>query len=310
ESEAHFYEPIISLNYLPHPSWQLKLNYGIYRQFLRTLRDIDLNPSNAQGTIWVLGTEGAIPPVRNRQTTLGLVYNQKGWLLDLELYYKRIDGLISSNYSRGGDNQRLDFTPGEGNIWGLDILLKKRWKWYRNWLSYSFAQADNTFPGLQVELGLTSSTFPSFLDIRHQFQWIQTVELGAFEFSLAWTFRSSLPITEPIGTREITEFVEDENGDPTNVIAEQFFALEWGEINARRLPNYHRLDFSIWYRFPNNPEAAWQGKLGLAWLNIYNRQNIQNRAFYVDDPEGNVVIQSEEQLFIRSTPNISLEFRF
>ena len=295
EKDQHFLDPILNLNYVPHEDWQIKFSYGIYRQFLRTLRDVDINPSNATGNIWVLSDNDNIPLLQNNQVALGTVFNSKGWLIDVEMYFKKIKGLISSNYNTGVDNNQLDFTQGDGDIWGVDFLLKKRVKWYRTWLGYTYSVASNLFPDLEP------NAFPSFLDIRHQLQWMNTFEIGQFEFSLSWNFRTGLPTTLPEGFNLITTI-----GD------EAFYELVWGDINAERLPNYHRLDISIWYKFPKNPDLGWKGQLGFALLNAYDRKNLLNRSFYLDDLNEDDIpdIVSEQQFFIGLTPNLSLKFTF
>jgi outer membrane receptor protein involved in Fe transport len=59
--------------------------------------------------------------------------------------------------------------------------------------------------------------------------------------------------------------------------------LEYGAANAKRLPEYHRLDFSAIYQFNFNKTGNWKGQIGASIQNLYNRQVPVSISYRVDD---------------------------
>lgn len=300
-------EPVIRANYGPSDWLDFKFSFGVYRQYLRAWKDLDLDPSNISGNIWLLSDGEDVPLLRNIQTTFGAVLHHKGWLIDIELYHKKLSGLLARNYGIGNLEDAL-FTVGSGKVYGLDFMLKKRYKFYRTWLSYTLSRATNTFPIERIFFNseetfvINQETFPGFLDARHQLNWAHTFQLQQFEFSLGWQYRSGLPVTPLVNTTP--QLSPDGESRPPLLI--------WGNINSSRMPAFHRLDLSIWYNFPKKRSASWRGKIGLAFLNVYNRKNVWTRFFYPDDVDGNQQFEiiQEQKYLLRRTPNLSFSLIF
>ena len=85
-----------------------------------------------------------------------------------------------------------------------------------------------------------------------------------------------------------------------------------GALNDDRLNDYHRLDLSLWYNF-SPKESYWKGKAGLSVLNLYNRNNIWRRTFYLEEPEDEnelYEIVEEEKSFLGFTPGFSVVVSF
>lgn len=285
-------DPQLSISYHPTSWFGIKSSAGIFTQYLRTLQRTNNTITNSTENIWVLSNGEDIPLIRNHQLTLGFLINTRGWLVDVDGYVKRIDGVSATNILSIVDEEEF-FSIGKEDVIGIDILIRKRFNRYRSWLSYTYSEATSTFPEID------DFSFPSFLDRPHQFSWTHALNLGQFELSLGWSYATGLPFTEPQGIEQVQEDGED------------FFELVIDGFNTRRLPDYHRLDTSIWYSFPGSRNAKWNGRIGLSLLNIYNRNNIRSQNFSIDeDEDDNVDLFSERRGLLGFTPNLSIKISF
>ena len=152
-----------------------------------------------------------------------------------------------------------DFSNGEGKIFGIDVLINKKFKNYRTWINYSYTK--NQFKFLDLE----NTFFPSSHDITNYFSWSHAFKYKNYEFSLGWMHRTGNPYTEAPELKTNTN-----NGNLVIV-------LDTNNMNSKRLPKYHRLDTSITYSF--NFSENWKGKFGISILNIYNQKNIISRTY-------------------------------
>ncbi|MEM9931708.1 MAG: hypothetical protein AAF840_18025, partial [Bacteroidota bacterium] len=117
---------------------------------------------------------------------------------------------------------------------------------------------------------------------------------------LGWNLQSGKPYT-PLATVVVDEITEEEED---YLIA---YAM-LGEINANRLPTYHRLDLSAVYDFPapKNNGATYQ--LGVSIINVYNQNNLVEKRFLDgvfdlgEEAEANVDLF--EKTLLPFTPNL------
>ncbi len=295
--QNHYWEPRFSLHYQALKSLKFKLHGGINHQFVSQLVELDFNNLGINNEIWVLSDKND-PIIQGQQIAAGFIYIKNGWQIDVEGYLKRLNNITSLSTSFGtlaNDN----FSTGKSEIWGIDILLKKRWKKYRTWASYTYGVANYSFPEI------SSKSFPSFHDLRHQFQWIHMYKMKNMEFSLGWSFHSGLPYT-PLQS-ETTRIVLDDN--------EEYIYSDpvLGEINSARLDKYHRLDFSYMYTYTPIKVDHWKIKMGCSINNIYNRNNIFSNTYQQniqeEDAEEISVLEIEKRL-LKFSPNVMLRFEW
>lgn len=294
------FDPQVSATYRAANWLKFRTSLGRYHQYIRTLKNFENSISSSTEEIWFMADKTDFPLLRNDQLSAGFLIQRNNWLIDVEAYSKKLTGLISLNYNFGGLED--EESEGTDTIYGLDVLLRKRIKNYRTWISYSYIKAESNFPELE------DSIFPSFLDRPHQLQWVNSLSAGAFEFSVGWSYKSGLVYTEP-QSEEVTRVVEV---DDDEIETEEYFVIDWGQTNSLRMPDYHRLDVSVWYTFRSKGTHPWTVDLGLSVLNVYDRRNFLNRLFYPDDVDSDeeIEIVEEERYLLGFTPNFSFRFRF
>ncbi|MDN5213186.1 carboxypeptidase-like regulatory domain-containing protein [Fulvivirgaceae bacterium BMA12] len=280
------------LNYELAPGILLKSTAGVYHQYISSLKEVDFVFSNTIEQNWIIAdSEEEIPVIKNEQVVLGALLTKAGWVVDIDGYLKRVFAPVARNFGpRPEDEDGL--ISGVEVITGLDLTVKRRWKYYRAWFSYAFQNS---------EVETIDQQFPSGLNIRHQFQLSQTANYKQWEFSLGYTLRSGLPYTNASG------FVEIDPGNDD----EPFIEIQYEDLNSNRLPAYQRLDASAWYKFKKKKPYKLAGEIGISILNVLNTNNRYSRTFSIeeDDQDTIFLLRSDRQL-IGITPNISVRLKF
>jgi len=238
-----------------------------------------------ENQVWALANEKDIPVLQSNQVSLGTILKVNKWTLDVDLYRKEINGLTS--LTQGFISQEDDYSKGQSTSYGLDVFLKKEWKKYSSWISYSLSDTQFVFDDLN-----NGNAFAGNYDAKHQFLWANSLKINQFDFSVGWNLRTGIPYTNATGID-----INDE--------------INYETINAKRLPVYHRLDFSATYKFNLSISKHWKGKIGLSLLNIYNQKNTLQRSFrvkYNDDDTTSFVKTNSYSLGV--TPNIVFRIQF
>tara|TARA_R110002049_G_scaffold80832_4_gene205545 strand:+ start:1716 stop:4262 length:2547 start_codon:yes stop_codon:yes gene_type:complete len=237
---------------------------------------------------WVLANEDDIPISESKQASLGFQFNQNNWLLDVEGFYKQVDGITASNQGFYNNFQFLN-AVGSYNAQGVEFLLNKTANKYSTWLSYTYSINDYEFESF------TPSIFPNNVDIRHSVSVAFNYDvLENLKVSVGGIWRSGQPYTKPIEGNETVQ-----NGNSTNV--------NYDLPNSENLDNFIRLDASLSYNF--NITDSTYGFLRLGVLNILDRENSINRYYEVNPEDSNSTIQIDNKS-LGLTPNLSLRIKF
>jgi len=285
-----FVNPVITTQYDLGKGFWLKGSYGHYNQTLRLLDESSVNVSNASTGLWLLSDNNEVEVLECKHGNAGFVFKKKGWLFDMDFYWKQVDGISSLNQF-GQLGSVLELESGVATTKGFDIMAKKKFGRYSTWLSYTYSENKNLFVDIQ------SNPFPSTLDRPHQFRWTHTYEINQFQVSLGWMYKSGNPYTRPTGV--YYDWWDD------------YYQMTFSTINDKRLPDYHRLDFSVWYKFPG-ADKKFNGTVGLSLLNVYNRSNVWKRTYSLQDTNGDDVpeIVENERYFLGFMPNITLKIQY
>ena len=187
----------------------------------------------------------------------------------------------------GGDRIRID--PGKGRAQGIEILASFEgggaWRWSA---SYVLSEAKDRLDGAWV---------PRTLDQRHALGLTAAYRPSSpWQFSWTFQYHSGWPATA-------SEFVIDELPGLTVVRARKI-----GELNALRLPAYHRLDFRASRNF-NVGRGMLQAYLDV--FNLYNRTNLRGYTFLPQVVDGRFSVRQtpgEEMLPILPTIGLRWEF--
>lgn len=289
------WEPRFSLSYYVHPEVEIKTSIGRY---IQVVNQVFLNNNLGIGErFWIMADSSKhIPAVTSAQFTLGARWKSKGWLLDIDLYKKWITGLVSMSLDFDADWQN-PYSGGEARVLGMDLLVKKSWPNFDSWLAYTLGRTQYKFDKING-----NQAFPSIYDRLHNLKWTHQLKFGNWDFAVAWFYGSGLPYTQAERGRFIPDD-ESENGFKAQI--------EYGEVNAHRLQDYQRVDFSGAYNFTDQRKL--RGKIGWSIFNVLDRLNFYSRTYFLhpeNEDHTRPVLVAYDRSLLGFTPNLFLELRW
>jgi hypothetical protein len=282
-------EPRFTLNHKLGSGFSAEL-IGEFKSQSTTQRiDFESDFLGVEKRRWVLADNDKTPLIQSKQISAGLVYNKLNWFVNLEGFYKQVEGITSRN--QGFQNQ-FQFVQEQGNYasHGLEFVLNKKTKSFSTWLSYLLMKNDYDFEGLNP------SEFPSNFDVRHTATLASTYSYKNLKLALGLNWRSGKPYTTPISSEEVIF------NDGSQII-------QYDTPNNERLPNYFRANLSSEYLWSFSEKVI--GKINIAILNIFNTKNILNRRYSLDIDENNEFrVNQIDEISLGITPNFSFQLLF
>lgn len=278
---TYSFEPRISFQKRFANHFTLELLGELKSQTTSQIIDLQNDFLGIENRKWVLSNDENIPIIRSKQVSIGLSYNHANWLISTDFYYKNVTGIITR--SQGFQNQ-FEFINDHGSytVKGIDFLIKKSFKNFSTWLSYSYANNQYEFNNLK------EANFPNNIDIRHQINFVASYSMGNFKLSSGINWHSGKPTTVP----------DFEKGIIDNKINYQ-------KANSSRLDTYIRADLSSTYEFRIYKKI--KIFTGISVWNILNQKNIYNtyyKAINQDD------IEEISQFGLGTTPNVVFRLNF
>lgn len=294
--ETIYLEPRIYLEKKLIDELTFKASGEVKNQIISQLVLFDFNEIGVGNNIWVLADDEDIPVLNNYQVSSGFLFQNNGWSIDIDGYYKKVSGLTS--FGRGFNNSTSNtYSEGTSDTFGVDILLKKRIQNFRTWVSYSLSKTEFTFSELNT------TRFPGNFDQRHILNFSNTFKWNQFQFSLGWTMATGRPYSRPTGI----DTTIDGNGNQDN-------NLIFDRQNDERLDTYHKLDFSVLYDFSIGKNKKYKARVGASALNVYNRENEIDKVFRIDpnsaDPTNDPQIIEQTRIGLGITPNVVFRISF
>ncbi|WP_299225238.1 TonB-dependent siderophore receptor [uncultured Psychroserpens sp.] len=229
---------------------------------------------------WQLSNDSEIPVIRSRQVSMGITFNQRGWLVSTEAYYKKVSGITTQ--SQGFQNQ-YEFikTNGEYDVRGIDFIVRKQIERLSSWLSYSYMNSNYIFKSLP------EYTFPSNLDITHALTFGTNYTFDRLKVSVGLNWNSGKPNTNPVTGNEIVD--NDINYEATN---------------TSQLQDYFRVDISALYNFKLGSNT--KANIGVSVWNVFDQKNAINNFYRFNG----TTINETEQQSLDFTPNVTFKVYF
>ena len=299
-TDNNYLEPRLSLNYAPYPSINIKGAVGRYYQFIG--QATTNNPFLTQESFWLLSDAVNVAAIASNHYVGGVTFNHDIITIDVEGYYKTLDGLTAYAIDSSGlQNFNLSeqfgaLYRGSGRVRGMDVLIKRDFGNLNSLLSYSLSSVRHKFFNLNE-----GREFDANQDQRHELKWVNTLRAGKWEFSSTFVYGSGRPYTGfPF---EVGQQVQGEE------IVNQLFR-GGSETNNLRIPAYHRLDLGMSYTM--NFGKYTDGEVGVNLFNIYNRSNTREIRYDVDFNRNNqTLIYTENRIrLLEFTPSLYLNFYF
>jgi len=261
------FEPRTSLVYSLNNAITLQGVYGRYYQFLTLIT----SEAFAGFDVWLTTDEG-VPPAWGDQYGLGFTYEfAPDWNLEVEGYYRTMHDLFELD-PRIGDVAGLDYRDlfrfGDGYAYGIELLIERTVGRLNGFIGYTWGNTKRRFPGFN-----RGNYYPPKYDRIHDLDIVMN-----YHFSRRWmitgvfNYATGQAYTEPLGRAAVID-------DPFRSGRRDYLTV--GNVNASRLPAYHRLDVSITRhgRFFGIADS----ELQLQIINLYSRRNIWFYSFDFDE---------------------------
>lgn len=269
-------EPRLSLRLAINPQTSVKASYTRNLQYIHM---VSLSAVSLPTDVWVPCSE-LVKPQIGQQYSLGLFRNFADDVFEtsLELYYKTMENQVE--YKEGAlpednlnDNADYNYTFGNGQSYGAELFVKKRFGDFSGWAGYTLSYTTRNFPELN-----NGRTFYARYDRRHDGSLVLTyTRNNQWIISTVFVYGTGNAITLP----RARYFIE---GKIVNA---------YGDRNSIRMAPYHRLDLSItwkpkpkWERSKSSEKLAddvpektykWYQRGRSSWnfsvFNLYSRQN-------------------------------------
>ncbi|MEL6561064.1 MAG: hypothetical protein AAFQ94_22925, partial [Bacteroidota bacterium] len=268
-------EPRFLLNYQLSKRWVAKFNYQRLFQYVQLISN---TTSTLPIDIWKL-SDVFIEPLKSDMISAGLSWanNDLGLKVTAEGYYKKLNNFI--DYKNGADlfanvSLETEILSGDGRNYGFELAVNKQNKRLALDLSYTFSRSIRNVNGRFREEKINSGLdYPSNFDQPHNLNLSVLWKLtDTWTLSSQFVYRSGRPITLP-SERFIMDRIEVDLSEDrsTSIFYKPPVIYNVNERNNYRLPDFHRLDISIFNRKETKRKNIREWSLGV--YNAYGRKN-------------------------------------
>ena len=278
--------------------------YGRYYQFLTLISSEAFSGFD----VWTTTADG-VRPSYGDQLALGLkVRLADGTRIETEIYGRTMEDLFDINPTiQDLADREYDeiFRFGSGYAYGWEMLVQRDFGRVTGLFGYTLSTTRRKFepgplyPGSEIDLdtGALRAFAPKY-DRLHDVNAVLTYDLGrAWSATVSGLFQTGQAYTNPQQYYEVEGTADIGLDFDTPILVTE-------QLNAARLPNYHRMD--IGFAKEGRFFSFGDYELQLQAINIYNRRNVW---FYqIDTDENPVGFDPVRQLpFL---PNVSLTVDF
>lgn len=285
-------EPRISINFRVDDQSSIKANFQQTYQYVH-LASTTMSPLPID--TW-FSSNPNVKPERCRMASIGYFRNfaDDTYELSAETYYKRLYDVVDFKDHADvfvSEDIASQIRTGKGYSYGIELMLKKQEGRFTGWLSYTYSRTYS-----KIETINDNDYYPSNYDKPHDFSAVINYDvLPRLHLSLNWVYTTGVPRTLPTGRFEYNGMI----------------APIYTERNAKRLPDFHRLDFSATYDFKTVERKGkpWlEQNLNFSIYNLYNRHNASCIMFEQDENEP--IMKAEKLYMFGIFPSVTYNFKF
>ena len=285
-------DPRINFRFQLDRTKSLKASYTLNHQCVNL---VSMSSMSLPTDVWFPATD-LVKPQRANQFSLGYFQNFARNTIEtsVEAYYKFMDNLIE--FSTGADimnvvktNYDHIFTFGKGKSYGIEFFINKTSGRFTGWIGYTLSWTTRNFDHI-----MDGKTFYARFDRRNDASLLLSYRLNdKWDFSAVWVFSTGNASTIP----NAFYFMEGS------------IITEWGEYNAWRMPNYHRLDLSATLSLFKKQHT--EGSLNFSIYNAYNRKNPYYISYRAEGnlSEGKLQINAQQISIFPILPSVSFNMK-
>ena len=245
---------VIGKKILPHT--KLQITGEIKHQNIQQNNKTVIGLLNLENKIWQIADPISFPIVSSSQVTAGLLFTKNKWHLELDFYQKNTENInISVPYRIYRKHQYL---IGTSETQGMDFYIKKKYRQFDFWASYSLINSQYKFNELKH-----NQKFVSDFQIKHKTLSTVIYHHNRYQMAISWLWYSERPYYKDIVNDDSNSQLENTN---VKNIKDDF--------DIAYLPTFNRVDFSAFYNYRFKKHNKYKVKLGFSVRNIFNHKNI------------------------------------
>jgi hypothetical protein len=256
-----FYQSFPSLE--PRVSFRYRFNdrssvKGSYHRMTQYIQQAQSAQSVAPYDVWFAASNN-IPAQTSDQVALGYFRNfsDNRFETSVEVYYKdmkNISDIVDNGDILGNEFLEGQLRTGHGYAYGIELLVQKNRGPLTGFVGYTLATARRQIDGI-------NENKPYFApnDRLHDVSLSSSYSLSStWSFGVNFIYATGTAFTMPVGKLNYQGSI----------------APIYGERNAGRLPDYHRLDISFtWNPGAGRPNRRFSSSWNFSFFNVYARVN-------------------------------------
>jgi len=251
ELKKVYFEPRLVLGKQILPHTKLQITGEIKHQNIQQNNKTVIGLLNLENKIWQVSDPVYYPIVSSRQITAGLLFAKDKWHLELDFYQKNTENInISVPYRIYDKHQYL---IGISETQGMDFYIKKKYRQFDFWTSYSLMNSKYQFEKLK-----NNQSFVSDFQIEHKTLTTIIYHYKPYQMAISWLWHSPRPYYRNI--------LNDEDANSSENIKSDF--------DIAYLPPYNRVDFSAFYNYRFGQHKKYKIKFGFSVRNLFNHKNV------------------------------------
>ncbi|MEO9967416.1 MAG: TonB-dependent receptor [Reichenbachiella sp.] len=275
---AFQWSPRLTANFSPTSWVNLKASAGQYYQFISQVKNLEFGSGGFDNELWMLTDDMNGNIISGEQFMAGFMLNGDRWLLDIEGYYKTANGV--TYYEDRRFNEVSTFFTADDQLYGIDTYLKRAiGESTSTWVGYSYSNS-------KIQLDTTNAVTYKSKYVQPHVAYIGfAYQKARWKFSAVWKFGSGLNAKslEIAYVQIIYERAQANRAPGSPRAPDPFIGV------PERYPNTHSLDLSASYKIPQSHSRKWSASFGLSVLNLYNQDNLIDRAFRGNPPPARFV---------------------
>jgi hypothetical protein len=244
------------------PNENMSLKTGVTRNF-QYLNQISNTVAATPIDFWK-STDLHFKPIRSDNAYLGFYqdFANNKYEFSSEIYYSKLSN--TQEYKDfadllGNESLETEILFGRGKNYGLELSLKKLGGKVSGNVSYTLSRSLRQINNVEREMINFGNWYPSLVDKPHNLNMLVNFNVTKrLSFNFNFAYISGRPLTVPVN-----KFEELNVGN----------ILFFGDRNSYRMPDYHRLDFSLnllpSYNIKKKVKQSWNFTV----LNLYARRN-------------------------------------
>jgi len=283
-------EPRLGMVYRLSDSSSVKVSYSHTTQYVQLA-------SNSQGgnplDVWFPASPN-IKPQQADQWAVGYFRNFLNNKLEasVEIYYKDVNNFVDFKDFASvllNDELEADIRQGKAYSYGLELFTRIGLNRWEGWVSYTYGRTFRKTEGVNMDR-VYSATF----DKPHNATVVLSYRVNKqITISANWVYSTGQTYTQPTGRYEID-----------NVTIPIY-----SDRNAKRYPDYHRLDLSVNITTKKSLSRKWKSEWNISIYNLYNRHNAWTINFIQDESNPNIIYAEKTYLF-PVIPSVTYNFKF